>query len=102
MGDLTIDVVNNLVDAIRKYDSQPFTLDYMKKAFPDVNFRYVIMPDRILPWAFNFDPKVISNEIDLGYKIATETIKNGLTFDQLEGRYMERRHIDHMKPRPVS
>lgn len=60
------------------------------------------MPDRALPWAFDFNPEEIDAAINLGYKIASETIKNGRRFDHLENYLNELKHMDRLKPVPFS
>lgn len=71
---------------IRSLDSSTWYLYTAARAYPDVNFRYVIAPSQLIPGGsvpLNFTQPSLLPEIELGIKDANTAIKNK---NKLQGR----------------
>lgn len=75
---------------VAKYSGSHYWISSAKRAYPKVNFRYIIKPLEPLPfanWPFEFLPDVIRQEIDYGYEVAVDAVKNSKTYSLFEDEY---------------
>lgn len=72
--------VHSRVKEIRQFDGQTWFAYYVEKAFPEVDFRYTLVPSKEMPGGeipLDFDRDNIEGEIDLGEKDALNVVSNG-------------------------
>ena len=77
---------HNRFNALKSYYSVMSDVDEAMRAFPDVHFRYLIVPDSPLPSGtipLDFKPQSIQEMMERGYKDALNAIREGRSFDKV-------------------
>ncbi len=92
---LTVTAVQSRVSAVKSYDSAMWFVYNAMNAYPQVNYRYIIVPSAGMPGGLvplDFDPKNLEQELTLGTSDAHNVIQNGLDPKQMALEWKQTRY----------
>jgi len=92
---LTVVDVLNRASAVKSYDSGMWFVYNAMTAYPQVNYRYIIVPSASMPGGpvpLDFDHQNLVNEIALGTSDAHNVVQNGLDPKQMALEWKQTRY----------
>lgn len=92
---LTVTEVLSRVSAVKSYDSAMWFAYNAMNAYPQVNYRYIIVPSQGMPGGLvplDFDPKNLEQEMTLGTSDAHNVVQNGLDPVQMALEWKQTRY----------